>query len=90
MARPGTFVKGQKKPNQGKRGPDKIGRDVKEMVVVALHHAGGAEYLFMQAFDNPKAFLSLVARVLPLQVNGAGANGEHVFERIVREIVEPK
>lgn len=52
--------------------PNTITRDVKEMVLVALHHAGGAEYLCMQAYDNPKAFLTLVGRVLPMQVVGDG------------------
>ena len=75
-----VFKKGEKRPNQGKRGPGKITSDVKDMVLKALTEAGGAEYLFMQSFDNPKAFLALVGRVIPLQVNGAGENGEHVFK----------
>jgi hypothetical protein len=49
--------------------PNKITREVKEMVLEALEHAGGAEYLYMQAFNNPKAFLSLVGRIVPLQVD---------------------
>jgi hypothetical protein len=32
----------------------------------------------------------LLGRVLPLQVHGAGENGEHLFQRIVREVVDPK
>lgn len=50
--------------------PNKVTADVKAMVLTALEHAGGAEYLCMQAFDNPKAFMALVGRVLPLQVTG--------------------
>jgi hypothetical protein len=57
-------------PGRPKGSKDKIPQDVKAMVLEALSHAGGAEYLCMQAFDNPKAFLSLVGRVLPLQVTG--------------------
>jgi hypothetical protein len=30
-----------------------------------------------QAKDNPNAFLSLVGRVLPMTVQGAGDEGEH-------------
>ena len=85
-----TFVKGQKKPNQGKRGPDKTNRAIKEMVTGALEAAGGQDYL-LQCALNPRLaghFLSLVAKVLPTQISGAGPNGEHVFSRIVREIVE--
>ncbi len=50
--------------------PNKLTVEVKAMVLEALQHAGGAEYLCMQAFDNPRAFLALVGRVLPLQVAG--------------------
>jgi len=42
------------------------------MILQALHTAGGVEYLYQQAFDNPKAFLALVGKVLPLQVTGEG------------------
>jgi hypothetical protein len=33
---------------------------------------------------------SMYPKLLPLHVNGAGPNGEHVFSRIVREVVDPK
>jgi hypothetical protein len=43
---------------------------VKEMIVEALHNKGGVEYLERQAEANPTAFLTLVGKVLPLQVAG--------------------
>jgi len=61
---------GKGNPGKPKGAVNKITADVKAMVLEALDHAGGAEYLCMQAFDNPKAFMSLVGRVLPLQVTG--------------------
>ena len=60
--------KGAPGPGRGKGTPNKINADVKAMVLEALHHAGGAEYLCMQAYDNPKAFMALVGRVLPLSI----------------------
>ena len=51
--------------------PNKLTRDVKEMILQALDGAGGAEYLRKQALDNPGAFMTLVGKVLPLQVTGA-------------------
>lgn len=42
------------------------------MILEALDRKGGADYLVEQAEQNPKAFLSLLARVLPLQVTGEG------------------
>jgi hypothetical protein len=40
------------------------------MVLAALDRAGGVDYLHEQATVNPKAFLSLLARLLPTQVTG--------------------
>jgi hypothetical protein len=63
-----------KPPNAGKgrpKGvPNKTTGAVKEMILEALAGAGGVEYLKARAIDNPNAFLSLVGRVLPLQVSG--------------------
>ncbi len=72
MANTGSFVKGQKRPNQGKRGPNKASLALKEMILLALDEAGGIEYLRERAQDNPNAFLALIGRVLPLQVSGDG------------------
>lgn len=75
--------KPKRKPPKGgsRKGiPNIITRDIKEMVLTALHHAGGAEYLLMNAYDNPKAFLALVGRVLPMQVEGSGEGGAIVVK----------
>ena len=50
--------------------PNKITSDVKAMVLAALDRAGGEDYLLAQAHDNPKAFLSLLGRIIPTQVTG--------------------
>ena len=52
--------------------PNKLSRDVKEMILTALEGAGGAAYLQRQATENPGAFLTLVGKVLPLQLTGSG------------------
>jgi hypothetical protein len=72
----------EKKPNRGRGRLDGVGRAkgtpnkntkaVKDMIVQALHEAGGVAYLVEQAKKNPKAFLPLLARVLPLQLTGDG------------------
>ena len=51
--------------------PNKISSDVKAMVLAALDSAGGESYLVAQAHDNPRAFLSLLGRIIPAQVTGA-------------------
>jgi hypothetical protein len=51
--------------------PNKITRDLKEMILGALDGAGGVDYLIEQSQKNPAAFLTLVGKVLPLQMTGA-------------------
>lgn len=52
--------------------PNKLSGQVKEMVVVALSKVGGVDYLVKQSADNPTAFLSLVGKIIPHEVTGAG------------------
>lgn len=71
MSKPnaGAFKKGEKKPNQGKRGPGKVTKDLRAMILGALDQAGGETYLAMQAEESPAAFLALVGKCLPKDVN---------------------
>jgi len=74
MNAPSTaFKKGEKRPNQGKRGPNKNTAQLKDMILQALNNAGGAQYLEERARDpkTASAFLSLIGKVLPMQVTGA-------------------
>jgi hypothetical protein len=87
---PKSAVKRQPPGGSRKGIPNKVTREVKEMILEALDNAGGVQYLTEQATENPKAFLSLLGRVMPLQVNGAGENGEHIIQQVVRKIVDPK
>lgn len=54
--------------------PNKFNASIKEMIERALTKVGGVEYLAEQARANPAAFMSLVGRVLPLQL--ANADGQ--------------
>jgi hypothetical protein len=65
-----------------KGSPNKVQAAVKEMVIQALDEAGGVQYLVTQSRDNPTAFLTLVGKVLPLQVSGedGGAIGVAIFK----------
>lgn len=63
---------GEGKPGPGrpKGVPNKINGQLRDMILQALDGAGGVEYLQKQAEQNPNAFMSLIGRVLPLQVSG--------------------
>lgn len=65
--------KGGKRPGAGrpKGTPNKFTGELKDMILGALSDAGGQEYLKKQAEGNPGAFLTLIGKVLPMQVTGA-------------------
>jgi len=82
-----------KPPNAGKgrkKGtPNKTTALLKDAILKAAEQAGNkvgdeglVSYLVQQAEENPSAFMPLLGKVLPMQVNGAGDDGEHklVFE----------
>ena len=58
-------------PGRPKGVSNKNTKILKDMILEALEGAGGVKYLTTQANENPKAFMTLVGRVLPLQVTGA-------------------
>lgn len=60
------FRKGQGGRPKGTK--NKATAALKDMILQALSNAGGTRYLQQQAKKNPTAFLTLVGRVLPLQV----------------------
>lgn len=62
--------------------PNKITSDVRNMVVNALNKAGGEQYLFEQAQENPKAFLTLVAKCIPANVNIGGQSDSPIITKI--------
>lgn len=83
---------GKGNPGKPKGATNKVTREVKAMILEALDGAGGVQYLIERASDprTASAFLTLVGKVLPMQVQGAGPNGEHVFQRLVVEVVKPE
>ena len=67
------FKKGKKAgPGRPKGTPNKVQAALKDMILGALDKAGGVEYLERKANDprTASAFLTLVGKVLPLQVTG--------------------
>ena len=57
---------GERKPGSTNKFPS----DVKTMILAALDKAGGIDYMYKQARDNPSAFMTLVGKVLPLTLSG--------------------
>lgn len=83
-------AKGTRPPAAGKgrkKGvPNKVTTALKDMILAALSGVGGQEYLQAQAAANPTAFLTLVGKVLPLQIKEGGDEPrvptvvQHIYE----------
>jgi hypothetical protein len=79
------FKKGQKSgPGRPKGTPNKVTKELKEMILQALDNAGGVEYLERKANDprTASAFLTLVGKVLPMTIVGDKENPLAVVGRI--------
>lgn len=44
---------------------------LKTMILNALERVGGEEYLERQANENPTAFMTLIGKVLPMDLSGS-------------------
>jgi len=68
-------------PAAGKGRPkgaiNKLTASVKEAIEAAFHGVGGHEYLMRQAEENPQAFMTLLGKIIPAQVQAelTGRNG---------------
>lgn len=74
--------KGKPGPGRPKGLPNKTTQAIKDAIVEAFEKAGGVEYLVTLAKEDPKTFCGLVGKVIPLQVEGTGADGEIVFRTV--------
>lgn len=64
----------KKGPGRPKGSPNKITKNIRSAVEEAFQKAGGAEYLYKLAVDDPKTFVPLLAKLLPMQVSGDPEN----------------
>jgi hypothetical protein len=46
-----------------------VTRDVKEMILGALSDVGGQKWLVKQATLNPTAFMGLLGKIIPTQID---------------------
>lgn len=81
--------KGTPKTGGRKKGtPNKLGANVKEMLLEALDRKGGVKYFVEQAEENPTAFMALVGKILPMQVVGDAENPLHMVSSVEVKFVK--
>ena len=77
--------KGRGRPKGSK---NKTSLILKHAILSALDAAGGEAYLQRIANDEPKAFCSLLGRVLPMTVSGDSDDGSIAIRVVERKIVK--
>lgn len=89
MAQPSNKLETGNSANLTKRGrgrpkgsKNKLGKALKEMILEALDEAGGVEYLVTQSEENPASFLTLVGKVLPLQLTGEDGDAIKIDHKV--------
>jgi hypothetical protein len=61
--------------------PNKISASVKQAIEEAFNGVGGAAYLMQQAQENPQAFLTLLGKIIPAQVQAdVTSNGRSIAD----------
>jgi hypothetical protein len=76
-------------PGRPKGVPNKVSGLAKDAVARVFEEIGGVENMAEWARENQTAFYNLYSKLLPLQVNGAGPNGEHLVTGINVSFVRP-
>lgn len=74
-------------PGRPKGSTNKLTRSVKEAIEAAFQGVGGAEYLMRQAEENPQAFMTLLGKIIPAQVQADLTNSDGSFKPAVIQIV---
>lgn len=75
---------GKGNPGKPKGAVNKNTAQLKDMILKALDGAGGVDYLMERATDprTASAFLTLVGKVLPMQVTGENGDAINVVTRV--------
>jgi hypothetical protein len=60
---------GKKTGGRKKGTPNKLTGDLKAMIMTAVERAGGVDYLERMAVENSSAFLALLGKVLPKDID---------------------
>ena len=78
-------------PNAGKGRkagvPNRVTSNVKQMILGALDDLGGQQWLTEQAQADPRAFMSLLGRILPSEIQMDANVLHHEMPTAIRRII---
>lgn len=78
-------------PNAGKGRKagslNKITKTIKQAIEEAFKEVGGADYLVKQAKENPQAFMTLLGKIIPAQVQTEISNPDGSLKPTIVQIV---
>ncbi|MDA8177445.1 MULTISPECIES: hypothetical protein [Acidithiobacillus] len=77
-------------PGRPKGSTNKITGSVKELIIGALEQAGGVGWLAKQATENPVAFMALLGKLLPSDLQVSGANGAPIMSISAQAVATPE
>lgn len=66
---------GEKRGGRAKGVPNKLTRTIKQAIEVAFADVGGAEYLARMAKEQPVAFMTLLGKIIPTQLEHSNPDG---------------
>jgi len=69
-----------RKAGRPKGSPNKVPANIRRMVLEALDKEGGVQYLQRQANENPTAFMGLLSKILPSQIQAEVTHTHKVLE----------
>lgn len=77
------MARGHKTGGGSRKGtPNKLTSELKDMIEGALSDVGGRQYLVEQARENPVAFMTLVGKIIPRDLNVSGQI-KHTLESLI-------
>ena len=83
-----------KPPAAGKGRPkgavNKITKTIREAIELSFVQVGGADYLAKMADEQPVAYMSLLGKILPQQMELAGKDGGAIIAEVRRVVIDGK
>ena len=76
------------KGGRPKGSANKIGQELQAMLRASLSRVGGIEYLVKQAEENPAAYMTMISKLMPKQVEAQVTHDGDAFREILLKVVD--